>query len=182
MRKNMFFIIFSISISFMARAQNENRIEKDSILLNDIYSNFNKDQYTPSKGFTILVNKAGDTIKLLSNTYESTIIKGDNYYKKADFASAVKLYITAFENNHRLGKVEDRYKVACCYSMLNNFDSAFFQLERIVTTGKYYQNEEIENEKLLKPLHKDKRWPIIIAMVIKNKTDLKNQLDAAIEQ
>src|SRR6218665_2652067 len=128
MKKISFFYFLLAITCNKLMAQNEVKIDSVTILQNDIYSNFNKEVYTPSKDFKVFVNKKGDSVKVLSNTYEISITTADKYLQKSDFVNALFYYNKAFKDNHDLGKVKDRYKSACCYAMLNNADSAFIQL------------------------------------------------------
>jgi hypothetical protein len=104
------------------------------------------------------------------------------YYKHADFVNTAGNYNKAFSDNNDLGKANDRYKLACCYSMLNKPDSAFLQLKRIVNKGRYANIDQIEAEPYLNALHQDKRWETIIGMVNKNKSDFRDEMNRKMKE
>lgn len=180
-KMSLSFFLLSITCNILFAQKG---MDKDSltILQNDIYSNFNKDVYAPSKAFKVFVNSKGDSVKVLSTTYEATVSSADRLLEKQDFVNASFYYNKAFSDNNGLGKVKDRYKLAVCYAMSGNNDSAFIQLERIVDKGKYYNIEEISSETPFKSLHKDSRWQTLLLKVSANKKELKDDLHKSIPQ
>lgn len=112
--------------------------------------------------------------QLEEEKYNAAILKADSQYVKENYRAAVNLYAATFAENNNLGKVRDRFKAACCYSMLQLSDSAFYQLKRIVVNGHYVAYNQFLNEKKLDFLHADSRWqPLIDRM----KSDEKKILE-----
>ncbi len=97
----------------------------------------------------------------------------DSLFIGKEYPKAVKLYSAAFEAKGGQGKVKDRYKAASCWAILNNIDSAFWQLNRIAFRGRYLNVEEISKDSSFATLHNDKRWAAIIEQIKKNKTDFE---------
>lgn len=173
----VFFFLFSLAF-----AQNKPIKDSTQILPNDIYSNFSKENYKRTKPSSFIITKNGDSVRVLSSNYNEIIVIADKFYKKKDFRTAAACYIKAFENNNGLGKVDDRLKAACCFSMLNNKDSAFLQLFRIVTKGHYTNLNEINAMDYLKPLHTDKRWQEVIGLINKNRAELMEKMNKEIQE
>jgi hypothetical protein len=66
-----------------------------------------------------------------------------------------------------------RYKLAASYTQINLIDSAFVQLERIATRGKFKEYEIISKDLLFFPLHNDSRWEAILEKVKANLIDFQ---------
>ena len=184
--KKIFFLNILISFCYtISFAQNEPLNDSTTVLPTDIYSNFSKEYYSRTKPVSFFISKEQkdkDSIKILSVGYSEIINAADKYYKKKDFANAAYYYTHAFENNNGLGKVDDRLKTACCFAMLNNKDSAFIQLFRIVSKGHYTNLAEINSIEYLKPLYKDKRWQEVIGLINKNRNELIEKLNKEIPE
>ena len=163
----------------------QNKLIKDStvILRNDIYSNISKENYSRTKPSSFIVSKDKDgSIKVLSSGYDELISSGDKFYAKKDFSDAAYCYVRAFKNNNDLGKVDDRLKTACCFSMLNNKDSSFIQLFRIASKGHYTNLTEISSLEYLQPLYQDKRWQEVIVLINKNRNEVIEKLNKEIPE
>ena len=179
-------ILLSVIISLhfpILFAQNKQLKDSTIILPGDIYSNFSKENYRRTKPVSFFITKdKNDSIKILSFDYNGVISTCDKFYKKKDFKNAANCYVQAFNDNNDLGKVDDRLKAACCFSMIDNKDSAFIQLYRIVVKGGYTNIEELNSIEYLKSLHKDKRWEDIIGLINKNRTELINKMNSEIKE
>jgi hypothetical protein len=105
--------------------------------------------------------------------YNILIIKADSLYKLNEFESAALEYSKAFESTGGKGKIKDRYNAACCWSLIENRDSAFYQLNRIAIQGKYTNHEEILSEKHFLFLHSDNRWKSLIETIKQNWKDFE---------
>lgn len=100
-----------------------------------------------------------------SNTYDRDTRAAAAALKSKDYATAAQLYEQAFSDNNNLGIIEHRYKAACALAAIGNNDKAFEELKRIAKSGHFFNIEELESEKLLKPLHIDQRWEEVTGMV-----------------
>lgn len=180
--KYLFFIIVIFFYCPILFAQNEPLKDSIKILPDDIYSNFSKDTYSRTNSNSFIISKNIDSIKIISFGYNELINAGDKFYKKKDFLNAANYYVLAIKNNNGLGKIDDRLKTACCFSMLKNNDSAFLQLFRIVTNGHYINLAEISSFEYLKPLYQDKRWQEIIGLINKNRNELLEKLNKEITE
>jgi len=64
--------------------------------------------------------------------------------------------------------VKDRYKDANCWAILNNKDSAFFQLEKIANGGKFSNYQILEDNLNFNSLKMDDRWNNLIYKIKSN--------------
>ena len=171
------FLLIIISVNSFSQAPSA----KDTtvILQNDIYSNFKTTQsYSGTIGFdtTDLDKKQ----KINPQDYEKTIKKADALFKKADYQNAANTYLLAIKENNDLGKINDRYKTASCFALLNNKDSAFLQLYRIAEKGGYYNYLEIQEDKHFNSLHTDKRWVPLIEIIKSNFRKIEDKLSSEV--
>ena len=81
-----------------------------------------------------------------------------------------------------MGLVADRYNAACSWAQANQPDSAFHQLYRIVRTGNFADDQSLEADTDLIPLHQDERWKIIIDLAVENKLKQLIQAEPATGQ
>lgn len=94
--------------------------------------------------------------------------KADSLFSLKKFKDAVFLYTEAFKTQGDKGTVTHRYYAGCAFAMLNNYDSAFYNLFRAVKIGKYSNHEKIISDTLLKNIHHDERWDSLIMNVKSN--------------
>jgi hypothetical protein len=111
--------------------------------------------------FFAVISKSQD----VSVNYTKSISKADSEFIKENYKVAAELYEKTFVENNNMGMVRDRIKVACCYSLLKNNDSAFFHLNRVVKFGHYYDYNKLLNEKKFINLHEDERWLNLISQM-----------------
>lgn len=144
------------------------------ILTNDIYHNFSADAKGPYElvlrdrsGGKILFKRtiAGDSC---STCYNPLTNIADTFFMKKQYAPAISVYTLAFRLNKDLGRVRHRFQVAEAYAALGKKDSAFAELKRVVTGGKYYNPYHLEGSELLKSLQPDPRWKPLIEEVKAN--------------
>lgn len=102
-----------------------------------------------------------------SAEYYLNISRADSLYTAKDYAASAVYYTKAFHANGGKGVVDDRYNAACTWALAGNPDSAFFQLNRIVTVMTNLGHVSIDAD--LTSLHTDKRWKPFLAHVKKNK-------------
>lgn len=104
-----------------------------------------------------------------SKEYNQFVQTADSLFIRGDYSQAVKYYNNAFLSNGDIAKVGHRYKAASCYAQLNLIDSAFNQLTRIATKGKFTQVELLTNDINFRNLYSDSRWDKIVQMVEDNR-------------
>jgi hypothetical protein len=101
----------------------------------------------------------------ISNEYMQFAAKADSALFKGEYETAIDLYKLAFTKNNGIAKVVHRYKLAAAFAQVNFADSAFIQLDRIATKGKFKEYEIIANDFLFLPLREDARWRPILEKV-----------------
>ncbi len=119
--------------------------------------------------FIIIANLAfGQT--LIPKAYLDFVKKADSLYKAKDYKNAAFTYSSAFKaNDWKPAPVSNRYNAACSWALANYPDSAFYQLNRIVTKGNYINYEQITTDADLNSLHNDKRWQPLLELIQQNK-------------
>ena len=113
--------------------------------------------------------------------YLRLVSKADSLCKEKKYSEAIITYYQAFKAINDQGKVKDRYSAACCWALLGNADSAFSQLTRIVTKGKYSAYFQITQDENLKALHKDSRWGPLLKKIEENVYIKSAELNATIQ-
>ena len=99
------------------------------------------------------------------NDYNGLISQADSLYKEGLFREAAYKYTQAFELNGWRGFIPDLYNAARSWARIQNLDSAFRKLDRVIT---YARHEEFNNykqfrqEPAFKSLHGDRRWQDLI--------------------
>ena len=179
------FIVIAVAFSNNTIAQSS--LKKDSIIYQkrDIYDNFQIHQNAYPYFQTFAADSLGNRINqpglpIQQLNYEQLTRKADSFFMLRQFSAAVKLYMIAFKNNSDRGQVAHRYKAACCYTQLNEADSAFEQLFRIADKGNYYNYIEIQDERYLMPLQKDNRWTTLLKLIKSNAEKIQQKLNAEI--
>jgi hypothetical protein len=116
----------------------------------------------------ILLSGLYSKSQVISDLYLKNIALADSFLSKGQYQSATFYYNQAFISNGNKGKVIDRYNDAKCWVILNNKDSAFFQLDKIANGGKFTKYEVLESDLTFLPLKSDPRWQKIIAKIKSN--------------
>jgi uncharacterized protein (UPF0335 family) len=109
--------------------------------------------------------------------YSDFIRVADSLYTAKDFKNSALNYTEAFKVNGWKGTLTDRYNAACTWALASVPDSAFFQLERIVTKGNYTNYGHITTDTDLTSLHTDKRWKPLLEKVKQNKDKAEANLN-----
>jgi hypothetical protein len=109
----------------------------------------------------------------ISNEYILFAAKADSALFKGEYETAIDLYKFAFTKNNGIAKVVHRYKLAAAFAQVKLADSAFIQLDRIATKGKFKEYEIIANDFLFLPLREDSRWEAILNKVRFNLTEFE---------
>ncbi|MBS1668907.1 MAG: hypothetical protein JST58_16150 [Bacteroidetes bacterium] len=106
-------------------------------------------------------------------SYNQYIKKADSLLFSKDYEKAAKTYSLAFESIGWKGAQKDRYNAACSWANFGNADSAFYQLDNIVTKAKYSDFEKISTDPNFISLRDDKRWGPLLSLVKENKEKLE---------
>lgn len=112
-----------------------------------------------------------------NDEYSKLIKKADSLYTVKDYKNSATVYSQAFKINEWKGTSHDRYNAACSWAMANVPDSAFFNLERIVSKSNYSNYDHIIEDGDLKGLYNDKRWNLLIELVKQNKEKAEANLN-----
>jgi hypothetical protein len=104
----------------------------------------------------------------ISKEYTEFSAKADTALYSGKYNAAIELYKLAFAQNNGIAKVVHRYKLAAAFTQVDLADSAFVQLDRIATKGKFKEYEIISKDLLFLPLHADARWEPLLEKVRMN--------------
>ncbi|MBI3502892.1 MAG: hypothetical protein HY063_13965 [Bacteroidetes bacterium] len=105
----------------------------------------------------------------LPSEYFSFIKKADSLYKAKDYKNSALAYSSAFKSYGWKATPEDRYNAARSWALANNADSAFYCLERLVKKNLFTNSDRMVKEGDFNPLHSDKRWDSLLALLKDNK-------------
>jgi len=178
------FILLFLTHVIIANAQQEIRKEYDP--QNQYYNYSNK--LNVDNGVIEVKGKNNELIRKIyltsnkSEHYNILTAIADSFFLQQNYNSAAVLYKQAIALNNNLGKVKHRYNLACSLASSENVDDAFIQLQIMVTKGKFSDKKQIENEKLLFPLKKDKRWSEILSLIEDNLKNVQDALNFEINQ
>lgn len=114
----------------------------------------------------------------LSKDYVYNIKKAYSLFKSKNYTDAAVQYTVAFVSFNNQGQIIDRYYAASCWALINNSDSAFYQLNRIVFKGKFVFYDQLKNDSNFKILNSDKRWAVLLEGVKKNIYEINDKLRA----
>jgi hypothetical protein len=115
-------------------------------------------------------------------TYLALTAKADSLLEKKKYQDAAHTYLSAFSSNNGMAQVKHRYFLACAYAELGKADSAFIQLERIVSKGNYYNYPQITEETHFKKLYADSRWQPLLARIEARMKEEQEKLNKDIPQ
>jgi outer membrane protein OmpA-like peptidoglycan-associated protein len=116
--------------------------------------------------------------QLPSKQYTVLIKRADHHYRSKNYQLSAETYAQAFKLNKKVS-VNDRFNAACSWAMAKQKDSAFAQLNSVTEHG-YTNYEQITTEHDLDPLHKDKRWLLLLEDVKQNIAAKEAKLDKAL--
>lgn len=105
----------------------------------------------------------------IEQEYTILIEKAFSLYRIKDYKTSAIIYSEAFKLKGWKGLQFDRYNSACSWALSGQSDSAFFQLDIIVTKTNYKYYDHIITDKDLNSLHSDSRWQPLINQVKQNK-------------
>lgn len=124
-------------------------------------------------------NTNGQTI---TPKYNALIKKADTYYRLKNYKLSATTYSLAFKSIGWKAPVDDQYNAACAWSLAQIPDSAFSLLNTIATSYAYANYPQISNDNDLNPLHKDKRWKVLLEKVQQNLTQKEAKLNKPLIQ
>jgi hypothetical protein len=107
--------------------------------------------------------------------YTDNIAEAEKYYDSKDYKKSAEHYSKAFIAGGGKGYPADRYNAACSWAQAGNADSAFYQLELIVSN--YDDLNHITSDRDLISLYKNPRWDKIITQVKANKDKAEEHLN-----
>jgi hypothetical protein len=116
----------------------------------------------------------------IEQEYNELIQKADSLLKAKDYKASASKYSEAFKIKGWKGLQFDRYNSACSWALSGVADSAFFQLNIIVTKTNYKYYDHIIIDEDLNSLHNDIRWQPLINQVKQNKEKAEANLNKPI--
>jgi hypothetical protein len=103
-----------------------------------------------------------------SKEYLDLIRKAETHFIAKEYKASALAYSVAFKAGKYKIYSYDFYNAGCAWALAGNPDSAFVNLERIVSPGVYKDYNHITNDFDLISLHQDKRWLPLMKKVLKN--------------
>jgi hypothetical protein len=169
MTKLVSLILFLVTNSLIGFCQNK----KDTGIVRqtDDYSNIKHNSFYYSNNRPIEYVKEGDSLRIVSGSlsnYFSLTQRANSLFIDNKFMQASTFFEAAISGNNNLGKVKDRYTLACCYARINKLDSAFAQLFIISKSTQFFDLQKISSEKHFESLKTDKRWDELIQKIKQN--------------
>ena len=98
-------------------------------------------------------------------------------YQNKEYLKSAQKYSEAFAVPEKSELVNDRYNAACSWALVNQSDSAFFHLFKVVKDGKYFNYSHFISDIDFKSLYPDKRWNEVVKIVQSNKEKAEVNLD-----
>jgi hypothetical protein len=127
--------------------------------------------------FLFLVYSSAAQQAPIPQDYFDRIKEAESLFAAKKYALSAQRYTEAFKAGFWKGYLPDRYHAAQAWAMSGSPDSAFFQLERIVSKLHYADYEEIANDANFKSLHTDPRWLPLLEKVHQNEREGGNELN-----
>lgn len=101
--------------------------------------------------------------------YTAFVRLADSLYLAKDYKSAAAAYSSALKSFGWKGSVNDRYNAARAWTLAENPDSAFCNLQRMADKAYYADYEKVSSDEALKSLQTDKRWEPLLNQMKTNK-------------
>ena len=98
-------------------------------------------------------------------------------YQNKEYLKSAQKYSEAFAVSEKSELVNDRYNAACSWALVNQSDSAFFHLFKVVRSGKFLNYSHLISDVDFKSLYPDKRWNEVVKIVQSNKGKAEVNLD-----
>lgn len=109
--------------------------------------------------------------------YSELIRKGDSLYSAKDYKNSALTYSNAFKINDSKATISERYNAACSWALASNADSAFSNLNFIVTFMNYTNFGHIKADPDLISLYNDNRWKLLLETIQSNRKKAFPNLD-----
>ncbi len=97
-----------------------------------------------------------------NEAYRVAIKNAEAYFEAHDYKKAANEYSNAFKVLNWKGLPSDRFNSARTWALSGEKDSAFFQINRLLTKTDYLVFHDLINEKDFDSLHHDKRWQQVL--------------------
>jgi hypothetical protein len=104
----------------------------------------------------------------------------DSLYKAKDYRNSAFTFSKAFKSLGWKGSQKDRYNAACAWALAGVADSAFYQLDNIVTKQKFMDYAHVTTDPDFNSLHQDKRWQPMLAVIKQNKEKAEANFNKAL--
>lgn len=112
---------------------------------------------------------SGKQLRAQTDEYRELVRQADSLYRSGQYRASGLMYSTAFTSLGGVGIIDDRYHAACTWSLAGQPDSAFFNLQRIASTGIYTDLNSLLIDPAFEQIHRDKRWEDIVQTVTASK-------------
>ncbi|MFZ1686593.1 MAG: hypothetical protein WAU70_04180 [Flavobacteriales bacterium] len=93
----------------------------------------------------------------------------DSLYHAGRYREAAMEYSRAVALRPELARSNDMYNAACSWALAGEVDSAFFQLQQVVSTHGYAKSSHLQEDADLQSLHADARWAPLVEAVKHNR-------------
>ncbi|WP_419801430.1 DUF6624 domain-containing protein [Mucilaginibacter sp.] len=142
----------------------------------------------PKIKYLLLVMLQLSVMKASAQTlYDTLVFHAHDLYKNKQFTKSALTYNSAFKNFPQLVKGWDRYNAACSWSLANNADSAFLELETWAKNAgqrffRVLPYDHLVGDIDFNNIHSDKRWkPFIENCKEKYQSQLNLPLQATLD-
>lgn len=104
--------------------------------------------------------------------YAARVGRADSLFQAKQYRESGALFNRAFAGNGGVGYLHHRYTAVSAWAMVNEADSAFYHLFRIIERVQYDELDKVLADSTLHNLRADPRWEKAIGLIKANK-DLK---------
>jgi hypothetical protein len=122
-------------------------------------------------------NKSVHKKNKFSKEYKNLVLDAYKEYEAKHFLNAARLYEKAFASINNFESTTDRYNAACSWTLANNADNCFRQLQHLSDKMNYSDYNFTVQEDDFNALHQDKRWAEIINKILENKNKIEAKLN-----
>jgi len=128
--------------------------------------------------FSLAFSKGQDIPK----EYYVHIRSADSLYKIKKYKESAFMYSKAFQTNGWKGLVDDRYKAACSWALADYPDSAFFNLDRIISKGLYTNYQDLQRDKDFEKLYVFEKWASLVKMAKENSDKIEARINKPVKK
>ncbi len=144
--------------------------------LKNFYPMFNF-QFSKTACIFLIFNGLGNLAHGQLAIYLQKITVADSLLTADNYAAAAGQYSAAFESYGWRGYLDDRKKAARAWAMAGEPDSAFFNLFRMAEKQGFDRLNDLQEDKWLRSLHADERWPRLCDAVRANQPRMPGLAD-----